>query len=105
MLVPLHFINEEDCVGRKAGGVITHLINEVDVTCQAKDLPEFIEVDVAALEMGELLHLSDIKPPPGVELSTLSHGDDSAVVSVQAPQAEREETDEDAEDDEAAETE
>lgn len=85
MLVPLHFLNEENCAGRRAGGVITHLANEVDVTCKAKDLPEYIEVDMAELELGSLVHLSDLKVPDGVELTALSHGDDQAVAGVQAP--------------------
>ena len=85
MLVPLHFVNEDTCAGVKLGGAITRLMIEVDVTCQAKDLPEYIEVDVQALEMGEMLHLSDIKLPPGVELTALSHGDDAGIVNVHAP--------------------
>lgn len=83
MLVPLHFVNEESCVGRKAGGTIGHLVNEVAVTCMAKDLPEYIEVDVAALDIGDMLHLSELEVPEGVELDQLTHGDDQAVVNVQ----------------------
>ncbi|MEM7407476.1 MAG: 50S ribosomal protein L25/general stress protein Ctc [Pseudomonadota bacterium] len=102
MLVPLHFLNEETSAGRRAGGVITHLVNEVDVTCKARDLPEFIEVDMGALELGELVHLSDLKVPDGVELSALAHGDDQAVASIQAPGggiSDDEETEEDEEGD------
>lgn len=103
MLVPLHFINEEACAGVKAGGAITHLVNEVDVTCQAKDLPEYIEVDIEALEMDQMLHLSDIKLPAGVELTALSHGDDAGIVNVHAPHvAEREEESEEGGEEEAA---
>ena len=82
MRVPLHFINEDICVGRKAGGAITHMMNEVDVTCMAKDLPEYIEVDVANMAMGDMLHLSDLTVPQGVELDLLTHGDDQGVVNV-----------------------
>jgi large subunit ribosomal protein L25 len=84
MRVPLHFVNEEICEGRKAGGAIAHMINEVEVTCLAKDLPEYIEVDIEHLQVGDLLHLSDIKCPPGIELTLLAHGDDQPVVSVHA---------------------
>ena len=82
--VPLHFINEETCVGVKTGGGrISHQLIEVEVTCLPADLPEFIEVDLANLEMGQALHLSDLKLPKGIELPTLIHGNDMGVVSVQ----------------------
>lgn len=81
MQVPLHFINEEACVGRKAGGALTHMLNDVAVTCMAKDLPEYIEVDVANLEIGDTLHLSQLNVPDGVELDQLTHGDDLGVVN------------------------
>jgi large subunit ribosomal protein L25 len=84
MLVPLHFVNEESSVGRKAGGAVTHMVNEVAVTCMAKDLPEYIEVDVADLDIGDTLHLSDLKVPQGVELDALTHDDDQGVVNVHA---------------------
>ena len=75
--VPLHFINEEACHGAKQeGGLLNHLMTEVEVTALPKDLPEFIEVDVSELKLGEILHLSDIKMPAGVEVVALSHGED-----------------------------
>jgi large subunit ribosomal protein L25 len=75
--VPLHFINEEACHGvKQEGGLLNHLMTEVEVIALPKDLPEFIEVDVIALKLGEILHLSDIKLPAGVELMALSHGDE-----------------------------
>ncbi len=83
--VPLHFINEEACVGVKlGGGKISHQLNEVQIRCLPKDLPEFIEVDVKALEAGQVLHLSDLALPADVELVELSHGEshDQPVVSV-----------------------
>lgn len=67
--VPLHFINEESCKAAKAGGVINHSMTQLEVRCQAKDLPEFIEVDMAQVQMDQIVHLSDLKLPKGVELT------------------------------------
>ena len=70
LMVPLHFINEETAPGVKlSGGRVNHVLTEVDVQCLPKDLPEFIEVDVGALEVGESIHLSDLKLPKGVKLT------------------------------------
>jgi len=86
--IPLHFINEETCKGVKLqGGKITHTINDVVVICEAGKLPEFIEVDLADVEVGTTLHLSDLKLAEGVQILELTHGadHDSAVVSVDVP--------------------
>ena len=93
---PLHFINEEDCVGAKQGGQISHMMIEVEISCLPSDLLEFIEVDVSALEVGESLHLSDLKVPKGVQLVELTHGDnhDQAVVSVHKARVSMDEEDE-----------
>ncbi|MEO0615348.1 MAG: 50S ribosomal protein L25, partial [Pseudomonadota bacterium] len=78
MSVPVHFLNEETAVGVKQdGGILNKMLNEVDVQCLPKDLPEYLEIDVAELEIGGLLNLSDLKLPKGVELIDLSHGDES----------------------------
>jgi large subunit ribosomal protein L25 len=84
MQVPLHFLNEEECKGVKAGGVIQHHMNTVEVSCKAKDLPEFIEVDVADLDVNGVIHLSDLKLPKGLTLVELTHGEDhdQSVVSI-----------------------
>jgi len=74
--VPLHYINEESCPGVKEGGVVNHNYTTVEVSCLPKNLPEFIEVDMAEAEMDAIIHLSDIKLPKGVELVELSHGAD-----------------------------
>lgn len=75
--VPLHFINEDNCVGvKKEGGIISHTMSELEVQCLPKDLPEFIEVDVSELALGSTLHISDIKLPKGLESVALSHGSD-----------------------------
>jgi large subunit ribosomal protein L25 len=75
MHVPLHFINEDKAPGVKVGGVVTHNITEVEVLCLPKDLPEFLEIDLAGVDMEQILHLTDIKLPNGVELVELSHGE------------------------------
>ncbi len=83
--VPLHFINEATAVGvKQQGGEISHTISEVEVSCLPKDLPEFIEVDLAKVEVGQIVHLSDIKLPKGVELVALAHGNDLAVANIHA---------------------
>lgn len=86
MMVPLHFINEDKCVGVKnSGGEIQHNASEVEVICLPKHLPEFIEVDMAAVEMDQVVHLSDLKLPKGVELLQLSHDHDLPLVAVHKP--------------------
>lgn len=85
MNVPLHFINEDICVGVKtSGGSISHTMTQLEISCLAKDLPEFLEVDLAETDIGQVLHISDVKLPEGVESVALSHGDDHnlPVVSV-----------------------
>jgi large subunit ribosomal protein L25 len=87
MHVPLHFVGEDIAPGVKAGGLISHLMSNLDVACLAKDLPEFIEVDVSHMDTGDSLHLSDIKLPKGVEITALAQGEDHdlPVVSIHAP--------------------
>ncbi|MCB1830058.1 MAG: 50S ribosomal protein L25/general stress protein Ctc [Chromatiaceae bacterium] len=93
--VPLHFLHEESCVGVKAGGVLSRSITDVEVSCLPADLPEYIEVDVASLDIGDSITLSGVVLPAGVELTALSGGaDDIPVVSVHAIQVEREEGEE-----------
>ena len=88
MHVPLHFVNEEDCPGKRAGGIVTHLLVEVEVGCLPKDLPEYVEVDMASLDVGDSVHLSELALPEGVHLMALAHNpdNDQPVVSVQPPQ-------------------
>ncbi len=84
-LVPVVLLNEEDCVGvKRDGGEIFRPAPEVEITCLPKDLPEAIEVDVANLEVGQTIHLSEIKAPAGVEFVVLLAENDQAVVSVNA---------------------
>jgi large subunit ribosomal protein L25 len=75
--VPLHFINEDICVGVKlGGGIVGHSMTELDIMCLPKDLPEYLEVDMTDVDLGQTLHISDIKLPKGVESVALSHGAD-----------------------------
>ena len=78
--VPLHFVNGEVCPGVKLqGGIVSHVITEVDVACLPKALPEFIEVDLTTLEMGHSLHVNDLKLPAGVRI--VQHGSGNPVVA------------------------
>ena len=88
MVVPLHFVGEEEAPGVKAGGKIHHAMSDLEVICEARNLPEYIEVDVSQMNVGDMIHLTDLKLPEGVEIAALTHGDeashDEAVVSIQA---------------------
>jgi large subunit ribosomal protein L25 len=86
--IPLHFKGESVAPGVKQGGVVSHLRNEVEVLCLPKDLPEYVDVDLSALDMNQMLHLSDLKMPDGVEIPELSHGRNSPVVSIHHARAE-----------------
>ncbi|MCQ3828271.1 50S ribosomal protein L25/general stress protein Ctc [Microbulbifer elongatus] len=85
--VPMHFLNEDTCKGVKAGGIVSHTLNELDINAPASKLPEFIEVDLADLELDGTIHISDIKLPEGVESVDLAHGEDHdlVVASVHKP--------------------
>lgn len=83
--VPLHFVHENVARGvKEQGGVISHLMIDVEIACLPRDLPEYIEVDVANLGMGESVHLSDLKLPEGVQIVQLIQGEeyDVPVVSI-----------------------
>ena len=85
MLVPIHFENEEDSPGRRAGGSISHHITEVEISCLPKDLPEYLPVDTLEMNIGDSIHLSQVPLPEGVEVPALAHGPehDQPVVSIQ----------------------
>jgi large subunit ribosomal protein L25 len=86
--IPLHFKNEAISPGVKSqGGIVSHMRNDVEVTCLPKDLPEFIEVDLSALGLNESIHLSQLKIPSGVALVDLAR-EDAAVVAIHSPRAE-----------------
>jgi len=86
MKVPLHFVNAELSPAVKEGGaVVSHVLNEIDISCLPKDLPEFIEVDLASLELNHALKASGLKLPPGVV--ALTHGKDPVVATAVIPKA------------------
>ena len=97
MRIPLHYINEEKSVGvKQGGGVVSHLMTDIDIVCLPKDLPEYIEVDMLEVELNETVNLSDLKLPEGVQLYSLLHGGDDAqpIATVHLPKAvETEESD------------
>jgi large subunit ribosomal protein L25 len=90
--VPIHFTGEDQATGVKTqGGEVAHLLTEIEVTCLPKNLPEFIELDITSMELNEVLHLSAVPVPEGVEFVELSHGRDPAVVAINPPRREEEE--------------
>ena len=85
MKVPLHFVNAEKSPGvKEQGGVVNHVLNELDIVCFPDDLPEFIEVDLGNLSVGHSLHVRQLTLPKGVELS-LHKADDPVVATVVVP--------------------
>lgn len=85
MNVPLHFVGE--CPAVAEGGVVNHLLTEVEISCLPKDLPEYIEVDISGLQMDDSIHLSQLKVPAGVTIIALEHDNDEAVANVHVPRA------------------
>ena len=87
--VRIHFIGEAEAKGVKdQGGVVDHLLTDVEIRCLPRYLPEYLELDVTALELNQIYHLSDIKVPEGVTLVALAGGHDHPVVAVNPPRAE-----------------
>lgn len=87
--VPIHFIGEDKAPGVKAGGIVSHQMTNVEVSCQAGNLPEYLTADVSKLEVGEAVHLADLKLPAGVEIPELAHGPEHnlSVASIMLPRA------------------
>jgi large subunit ribosomal protein L25 len=78
MTIPLHFVNEELSPGVKLGGAsVSHLLTELEVSCLPKDLPEYIEVDIAPMQLNDMLHIRDLKLPAGVEVPGFEANSDS----------------------------
>ncbi len=91
MRVPLHFMNQEIAPGVKTGGgAVNHVVSDIDISCLPDDLPEFIEVDLSNLQLGQSIHLSELKLPKGVESTQLRGGDDAVVVTIVLPRVEAE---------------
>jgi len=91
--VPLHFINEQTSIGGKKGGIVAHAMIDVEVSCLPTALPDYIEVDLAGLDIGESIHLSDIVLPAGIEIVALAQGPehDHPVASMMASKASKDE--------------
>jgi large subunit ribosomal protein L25 len=86
--VPLHFVDQDKSpAGKTAGIVVTHELNEVEVSCLPKHLPEFIEIDLSTLDVGDIIHLSEIKLPEGVTIPALMHGKEHDLAVVIAKHA------------------
>lgn len=89
--VPLHFLNQESSpAGKTSGVVITHELNEVEISCLPKNLPEYIEVDLSALNVGDIVHLSEVKLPAGVEIPELRLGKEHDLAIVVAKEVREE---------------
>ncbi|MBK1699699.1 50S ribosomal protein L25/general stress protein Ctc [Thiococcus pfennigii] len=80
MVVPLHFENEQQAKGVKLGGRVSHAITEIEISCLPKDLPEFIGIDMTEMDVGDILHISEIPLPPGVELAHAPDSDEPVVM-------------------------
>lgn len=88
MKVPLHFINADIAPGVKiSSGIVSHVINELNISCLPKDLPKFVEVDLKDLAAGHTMHISDLKMPPGVESVALNKRDDQVIATIIIPRA------------------
>lgn len=93
LTVPIHFLGEAAAKGvKEQGGVVEHLMTDVEVRCLPRNLPEYLEIDVSPMELNQILHLSDIKLPEGVALVALEHGQDHPVVAINPPRREEVET-------------
>lgn len=91
MHIPLHFTGSDVAPGVKdAGGVVSHIMSDVEVSCLPDNLPEFLELDLSEMQLNQILHLSDIKLPKGVEIVALTHDDNKPVVSIHIPRVEEE---------------
>jgi large subunit ribosomal protein L25 len=85
LVVPIRTLNDESCIGVKvSGGQVNHLINDIEISCLASNLPEQLEIDVQEMDIGDTISLSEIKLPEGVEITILQQDEDrdQAVVSV-----------------------
>ncbi len=86
MKVPLHFLNAETSPGvKESGGIVSHVMNDLNIACLPDDLPEFIEVDLSTLSLSHSIHVSDIKLPKGVEVAGHGHVGEGVVATVQIP--------------------
>lgn len=85
MKVPFHFVHADVCPGVKEGGVVSHVMNDLNIQCLPDDLPEYIEVDLSNLTLGHSIHVAEVSLPKGVELVSRLKTDNPVVVTVQVP--------------------
>jgi large subunit ribosomal protein L25 len=91
MHIPLHFKGGDQAPGvKEAGGIVSHIMSDIEVSCLPDNLPEYLEIDLSEMQLNQIIHLSEIKLPNGVEIVALAHGDDKPVVSVHIPRVEEE---------------
>ncbi len=90
MHVPLHFIGADKAQGVKDGGLVSHIETDLEIACLPDNLPEFIEVDISGMTLNDILHISDLKLPKGVESLALAQEDDKPIVSIHMPRIEEE---------------
>jgi len=100
--IPLHFIGEDVAPGVKTeGGAVSHVLMEVEVVCLPNLIPAYIEVDVSEMHLGDIIHLTDLKLPEGVQILALTHGDehehDTAVANIHIRKTAKEDVEADAE--------
>jgi large subunit ribosomal protein L25 len=89
MNVPIHYLGEEDAVGvREGGGTVTKMVNDVEVTCLPKDLPEYLELDISHLELDEMMYITDVKLPEGVEIVGLAQVEEEELEGVEGEEGE-----------------
>ena len=90
MNVPVHFSGREEAPGTKAGGVLSTLVTDIEIVCIPSQLPEYLEIDVSGMEIGDLFRLSDITLPEGVVIAELEleDGHDRTIVNMQPPTVE-----------------
>lgn len=91
MHVPVHYLNEEKSQGVKDGGVVSHYHKELEVVCMPDHLPEFFEVDLSGLVIGDVVHLDAVKIPKGVELVLVNQGENPAIAAIHMPRVIEEE--------------
>ncbi len=99
MHVPIHYINEDKAYGvKQEGGQIFHNLSDIEIACEARNLPEYIEVDLTDVHLGQTIHLSDLKLPKGVEIPALAHGEEHNLPVVSIRGAAKASADDEAED-------
>jgi large subunit ribosomal protein L25 len=94
MHVPIHFTHEDTALGVKAGGIVSHLEKEIEITCFPADLPEFIEVNLSQVALDGSVHLADLTAPKGVEFSAILRDENPLLVSIHLPRIVEESTEE-----------